>query len=181
MPDGRPPPGMGELFISIHPGGFRGVSSEYLHCIHSINITINIKIEGSTDDKVGLQNVVLPYRGIEEIAQLLVESIHDNYLILQMANSILGSNVNGFIEPLRFNNSSPPRIVGSDWFSTEKSNKSGIIQTLTFGDAVRIQYSSFQPVVSEFPTEEYTMDNKWGSVQENPPPPINNVPITGVN
>ena len=169
MPDGRPPPGFGELFISIHPGGFRGTSYEILYAVHSINITITQKIDGSPQDITGLQNVVLKYRGIEEIAQKLIEVLIMNYELLSIADSLIEGEVNKWVEPLRFNNASAPRIVGSEWLRSERARESAIIQTITLGDAVRIQFGIYQPTVTEHPMELYNMENNYGSVLANPP------------
>lgn len=157
MPDGRPPNDCGEFFMAIHPGGSRGTNYEILDIVHQINITLTIRISRVPFDRIGRQIIVKKQMGLSDFIQLLIQVIHMNYNILLMADSFIGNEfgeegiIDGFpnkwIEPLRFNTCSPPRIVGGDWFHSERDAEAGIIQTVTFGDARRVQFSDFQPNV----------------------------------
>lgn len=147
MPDGRPHPSAGELFISVHPGGSRGSNDEVLWAIHSVNLSITLKTGRSPVDRVGTHDMIKKRLGILEVGQKLIETIHMNYHILQIANSYIDNPANKWVEPLRFNNSPPPRMMSADWVHSTEGTDIAIMQYISFSNAVRVQFSDYQPGV----------------------------------
>lgn len=151
MVDGRPPPISGDIFIAVHPGGFRGTSMEILDVNCQVNITVTLRTTQVPYDRTGIFSIVDQKLGLGPLTQLIIEYIHMNYIILQYAgkyiNEVSGL-CNQWIEPLRLNICSPPRFVGGEWFHAEgEAREEAIIQTISFADARRVQYTTFQPVV----------------------------------
>lgn len=147
MPDGRPPPFAGEFFVSVHAGGFKGQSTEDLDVNHQLNITITWRCAFSPYDKQGLAVIVREPDGLLVVAQTLMEMIHNNWFIINNANFIIKDTVNKFVEPLRFSFASPVRPVSANWFHANEGSEVGMIQSLTFGEARRVQYGTYQPFV----------------------------------
>lgn len=145
MADGRPPAECGELFLSVHPGSFRGVSMEILECVHSLNITITLRTANAAFDKLGLTHVTDFSLGIGELAQTLAEYIHLNQSIINLANTKIDIYKNRWVEPLRFSSASTPRLESGRWFHAESGIEEAIVQTLSFTDAKRVQFGAFQP------------------------------------
>jgi hypothetical protein len=145
MPDGRPPPVFGELFISVHPGGSRGNSQEVLWSIHAINVTVTLRTGKSTNDRVGTHDMIKKSLGILEITTKLTKMIHMNYQILQIANSYIDDPANKWAEPLRFNTSPSPRMVGKEWLQVEEGTDLAIVHNINFSEAVLVEFADYQP------------------------------------
>lgn len=147
MVDGRPPGNCGEMFISVHPGGFRGQSQEYIDALHQANVTVTIRTAKTPFDRMGRFSVIDKELGLGNLVQKIVEYVHLNYIIVEYANDFIeDKKVNRWIEPLRLNVVSPPRLVGGDWFHADTpAQEEAVIQTISFGDARRIQFGAFQP------------------------------------
>ncbi len=155
MPDGRPAPSSGEFFLSIHDGGFRGLSEEYLHFSHTVNITLTLKTGSIPIDKYTEFLVNMSY-GLNSIAKWLAKNIHLNYEIITEANNLIVeeaksrevTEVNQFIEPLRFSSSSPARIVSGEWFhSSSNQGEIGLVQSVVFNEAVLVELGDYQPTI----------------------------------
>lgn len=144
MPDARPTPEAGELFIAIHPGGFRGRSFEHIESVHSINISPTIRIPVSPTDRVGIALVAQKYRGLEYLVWQIIDLIHNNYNLIIYADSLIDDFKNKWTEPLRFSNCPPPKVVGGDWFRGEQSSDCAISQTIAFNDALLCKWGEGQ-------------------------------------
>lgn len=146
MIDGRPPQTCGDMFIAIHPGGFRGVSPEIIEAVHQLNITLTFRVANIPKDKAGVYAYLEKNLGIGELAQKIVEYLHNNYIILKYANEFIENpKVNRWVEPLRLGVATPPRIVGGDWVHAPASKEEVIIQSISFGEAKRVQFGTYQP------------------------------------
>ena len=150
MVDGRPPTNAGEIFVAIHAGGFRGLSTEILECSHSLNVTLTFRCAKTGFDRVGMKNIVDQSLGMGDFAQLIVEYIHLNYQILHDANERIVKTKNRWVEPLRFANSSPPRYVDGNWFHAKEGQEEALVQTIAFSEAKRVQFAAFQPYPEDF-------------------------------
>lgn len=150
MADARPPAECGDLFISVHPGSFRGVSMEILECVHSLNVTITLRTANAAFDKLGISHVTDFKLGIGELAQTLAEYIHLCWEIINRANAKIDIYKNRWVEPLRFSSASTPRLESGRWFHAENGSEEAIVQTLSFSDAKRVQFGAFQPYPENF-------------------------------
>jgi len=147
--DGRPPTNCGEIFVAIHPGGFRGNNPEILDAIHSMYITVTFRCAKTPFDRVGMKVIVDQTLGMGDFVQTIVQYVGMNYQILNMANSRIDPQLNRWVEPLRFSSASPPRFVGGEWFHANNAQEEALTQTITFGEARRTQWYTFQP----YPTD----------------------------
>lgn len=146
MTDGRPAPIAGEFFMSIHSGSIRNESMEILNCLMGINVTLTYRIARVEEDRRGVEIVAKLDFGIEDMVWKIIRAIHNNQELINNANSLITREVNKFVEPLRFNVSSPPRIVGADWFHANKGVESGLIRTISFDNARLTTFADYQSI-----------------------------------
>lgn len=146
--NGQPPPNCGEVFVAVHPGGWRAEEVEGLAEEFGVAVTVTVRVGKAPLDRMGPNALVGPTgealtQRLEAIRALL-HMDKGAYPVLALANATIGSGANGFVEPLRFLDGGTPQECGPDWFSTDWDGGGrlppvGIAQTLTFGRAKRYQ------------------------------------------
>lgn len=149
MFDEQPPPGCGELFVSIHPGDWSADDVEGLKESYDLEITVTVRMAVIPRDRQSNVCVLASLGGktldaqLEAIRALLhLDSVQDQWL--NRANFYIGGSASGFVEPPRFRGCSRPKPCGPDWFSADSDGKErlppvGLAQTLKFAGAVRLQ------------------------------------------
>lgn len=142
----QPPPIMGEEFISIWPGDWRGNDIDNgLDEYYSVNVTVTRRLPYAPMDRWGTEVLVKLSAGLDARVEAIRYRVHMNYSILNAANATIGVTENGFVEPLRFRTGGRPELKFPDWFSAESADgggagmNAGVAQTLTFVDARRVQ------------------------------------------
>lgn len=152
MFDGQPPPVMGEQFIAIHPGNWTAKNGDYdLDEYYGVQVTITRRLGAAPQDRGGTELWLKATEGIEAVARKIIvgdgttlNGLHRNGDVLREANTALGTTVNTFFETLYFLDGGRPVLKLEDWFSAEemgtgKYANAGVAQTLTFGQARRLQ------------------------------------------
>ncbi len=157
MPDGMPPPNMGNVFVAVHQADERGTADNCLDERFGFSVTLTVRI-GVPLDRVGTQLIAVDKlvhagkaakrygfnRKVDELKSLL----HMNWGVLQDANDFLmevhkasGKDVYGFCEPARFRSAdSPPQMVGAAWFRAEPGSEDlGLKSEVRFADCRRLQ------------------------------------------
>lgn len=146
-PGGEPIASAGELFVSVHEGGYSNQARDALDEIHDVNITITKRVGFSPHDRSAEEAVHKATVGLDIWAESIKATIHSDpssYAIVSAANTYISSNavpgatVYGFSEPLFFRRASPPQQRGADWFHSDVRGVAGLSLTLTFGGARRL-------------------------------------------
>lgn len=149
--DGMPPPSCGGRYVAIHEGDWRGNPGEGdLDESFGVDVTFTFRVMGPKD-RIGPNLLVGPLgESLDEAMREVLVRIHmdppipsgsSGDLVRGMANAIIGTGRNGFVQVLRFRDADKSRQVGPEWFSAEGSANppSGIVRTLHFVDARRVQ------------------------------------------
>jgi hypothetical protein len=146
--DGQPPAAAGELFVSVHNGGFRNPALESRQDRHTILVTITRRVPVAPFDRVSQEIIDQIDIGLEAIADAIAAKVHtdpEQYKVLNRANQYLVEaagelTVYGFSEPLRFRSISAPQPRSGVWFHSETNEPhAGRSITIVLTDAVRQQ------------------------------------------
>lgn len=145
--DGEPDPVCGELFIRVHPGYWRAITSEGLAEEYGVNVTVTRRLGVAPPDRLGeavWMGTVNADESLEATVRRVVIALHKDVAgdaIINAANAILGDDVNGFVEPLELQDPGQPMLKGADWFHAEGAADPpcGVAWTIGFGGATRYQ------------------------------------------
>lgn len=144
QPDGSPPPDAGEVYVSVHPQGFRN-EDDYAHALNEvveIGVTLTMRAAWLPVDRQGNQMVAKASTGLYARAEAIRAAVHMDYVSMNAANTTIGASENGFVEPLKFRSCSAPQLKGPDWFNAEGQGgdpAAGWAVELQFGGARRVQ------------------------------------------
>lgn len=145
--DGQPFPDSGQLFLGIHGTSWAPTGAEKEQGIEesfAIAITITQKTSATPVDRQTERHYTSATLGLDFIARLLTPLIHQSFIILNAANTLLGDPPYGFQETLRFAGAdAEPTERGPDWFWASPERQSSLptawsLQT-RFAGALRIQ------------------------------------------
>lgn len=146
--DGQPFPSSGQLFLGIHglDWSVAGAEKEQgVEEVFGVSITITQRTAVTTADRQTERHYTNATLGLDFIARLLTPLIHQSFIILNAANTLLGDPPFGFQEPLRFAGADvEPTERGPDWFWATPGDKrtsqpTGWSLQSRFSGAVRIQ------------------------------------------
>ncbi len=152
--DGQPPPFSGQKFLVIHPGEFSNSDQNYLEETYGVRATLTLRAGVVPEDRIGANLLTLATTGLYALIERLRAGLHMDYTLLQIAGGTVGGSalsggqsyslaatVNGFHEPLMFQNCSAPEPKGPDWFWAEGQDDAitGVAVILSFGGAKRLQ------------------------------------------
>lgn len=143
QPDGRVPPPAGQVYVSVHPAGFRN-TAEYdlgLDEAYDVTVTLTMRAGWLPRDRVGTQQTARPSAGLYARAAAIRAALHMAYAVTAAANEAIGDDENGFVEPLRFSSCSAPQEKGPEWFGAEgdATPAAGYAVELRFVGARRVQ------------------------------------------
>lgn len=144
---GQPPPAAGQLYLAIHGIDWSAAGAEKQRGteeVFGVAITISRKIGSAPKDRQTGAFYADAVDGLDRIARLITPEIHQNYVVMNAANTLMGSPAFGFQEPLRLIGGDPePTIVGPEWWEGDTETKTNAVPGWTlqirFGNAVRIQ------------------------------------------
>lgn len=144
--DEQPFPIVGDRFVGVHPGYWRqtGVGLD-LDEEYGISVTVSVRATKVASDRVGPQLLAKARGGLLELCEQVRAAIHMDSQesatagVLPRANQMLGNQVNGFEEPLIFQDGGRATKRGAAWFGGSGARLAGLSQTLLFGRARRIQ------------------------------------------
>lgn len=153
MFDGQPPPWAGERFVAVWAGPWVGHDLEGLEEEFGIFVTVSMRAARIPPDRLGESLIAgPPGQSLDEVLRAIVAKLHmdpgpiavgnpGQYPVLALANATIGAGENGFVEPLRFKDGGRPEEKGPEWWWAEPAQgaPAGIVQTLTFGGARRVQ------------------------------------------
>jgi hypothetical protein len=150
MPDGRPKPNCGEVFVSVCEDTSRSTNDNCLMEYFAFSVTLTQRVVKVPLDRVGdsmLAVKVARQTGHNRRCEALRALLHMNWGALQDANDYLvryslpGTGpVYGFCEPARFRAMSRPRFEGGDWLGADADAPQICLATdLQFADARRFQ------------------------------------------
>jgi hypothetical protein len=148
MPDGQPPPGCGDVFVAVHPGGTDGDMMNALDQYLGFSLTLTMRVK-EPPDRVGdqlLARNVARRVGFNARAHQLGIFLHMNWGVLQDANNVLVSlagdvmTVEGFCEPAQWASMEVPTLVGGEWFGASPDSEDvGLKAELQFERCRRLQ------------------------------------------
>lgn len=147
MFDGQPPPACGERFVAVHPGRWSGEDIEGLSEVYDVSLTFTIRAAKVPRDRLGINLLVGPTgKSLDELLEAARALLHlDSWAdqVITKANTTIGVNANGFVEPPRFRDGGQPEPKGPEWFCAESGHGGdtpmAIVQTITLGGAKRVQ------------------------------------------
>ncbi len=167
-PDGRPPPRMGDLFVSVYGGSSHNTAVRNLDERFGFCVTLTMRVSGVPLDRIG--DVLLASKlarttgkgmpSFNARCEQLRKYLHMNWPITVQTGQMPASandnlvawcpsdvsSVYGFVEPAHYTGEERPQLVGPDWFSAEPGNESvGLKAELKFEGARRMQPQT-QPV-----------------------------------
>lgn len=133
--NGQPYPKAGKVFVSVHGGARQSIGDNRLDEYYSFQVTISVRVASPFD-----RTEYVEVDELTERADAIRVLIHKNELIRIRANEIIGPGNSGFVESQMFLGDSDPRYVGGDWWhAMPEEVELGVVQTLQFGRARRIQ------------------------------------------
>ena len=161
MEDGKPPPRCGNFFVSVHGGKttpWKGTNDNSLSELYSLTVTLTMRVVVPLD-RVGDQQIarnieLVPLgqrSGFNHKVDQLRAYLHMNWERVVLVNQTPGSandnlsawatgTVYGFCEPLRWQGTDGPRLVGGEWFGAEPDAEDvGVVADLRLADAKRFQ------------------------------------------
>lgn len=155
MPDERPAPGCGLLFIGLRLGNQQenkivipGFSEKIEVVVHvTLRTTVSPNPEVGQNFYVRRDQSVDFRASIHHICRKIIDLIHNsNSLLLRVQQAICdfeGENAKPVTSPLRAKSISIPRIVDVDHFNEVPQNRevnldSGLLSIITFGDGERL-------------------------------------------
>ncbi len=153
MQDGHPAPRCGDWFLAFHAGGESGNMMNALDEYYDFTLTLTRRISGVPVDRRGDQilfsrnvRTLAKETGFSARAQQLKTFLHMNWYVIGIANDYLVQMysgvqyVNGFCEPMHWQDTHEPKAVGGEWFASEPNARdSGIITEIRFAGARRLQ------------------------------------------
>lgn len=146
-PDGQPHPLFGGLrYVAVHGAGWEnGDPVDYaLSERFSVDCTITYRLTMPND--LVMENLFIKtLTGMEALARQITALIHKSYPVMNAANTLLGTGVEGFYHPLQWDRTdAQPQVKGGEWlFSdnpTEISRPAALVLTVHFTNALRIQH-----------------------------------------
>lgn len=146
MPRGQPPPKSGQRYVAVHPEDWSPADQDINNALSetfSLAVTVTIRSPYVPEDRKAGKLWLESLYGIDKILREIIATIVNGRQTIHVncnANSRMGSNAEGFLEPLRWQGCDPePRTVGPDWFYSTGTKDVGLTQTARFGGATRIQ------------------------------------------
>lgn len=156
--DGKPPPGVGNIYVAIFERSSQSRSTRNLDEYFSFGVTLTMRVsvpqgrEGTT--LVASKLARTSGKGQPSFnarMEQLRAYLHMNWAITVMTNQTPPSandnlaawtpsgSVYGFIEPAKYEGRDQPEIVGGDWFGAEPDPNVGIKCEMRFSGARRMQ------------------------------------------
>ncbi|HYH63261.1 MAG TPA: hypothetical protein VD866_01040 [Urbifossiella sp.] len=138
---GNPPAKFGQWYYAVHFGAVTGddPNALSLDMLHGVQVTITARKAYAPGDRRG-QVLVTAGDVLDRAADVAVR-LHMSYAVMNDANARItgfGVSVNGFVEPLKFGDISPPAEPPGDWMGG--AEPSGLlVSTVTFRDARRVR------------------------------------------
>lgn len=159
QPAGRPPHTAGMIYVAVHAGSWRELSSfdgHYADHQHAVNVTISVRAGHVPEDRWGRETLNTVEDGLEKWAEEILAAVHNQHSVMNDANTILESATDEFGEPLRFTGAGEPQERPPSWWGAglehqhtqsrqpHPSKILGFSQTLTFDGARRTRLTSEQ-------------------------------------
>ena len=142
---GQPPASAGERFVAVSEGEWQSNSYESLDEYYGVTVTVSVRTERVPWDRRGqLMTTLDDKAGIMRLGEAVRAAVHSNYDLMNAANTLLGPDVNGFIEPLRLGGPGRLRPVQASWFQADAptdggTDACGLVLMIPFRQARRIQ------------------------------------------
>jgi len=153
MPDGRPTPRCGDVFVAVYELPSRSTNDNCLMEYFGFGVTLTMRAANTSYDRIG--DTLLARRGPQALAreigfnqraEALRAFLHMNWAVIGAANNLIaewtttGLVVYGFCEPARYRGMETPTLVGGDWFLAQPDAEDvGLKAELRFEDARRLQ------------------------------------------
>lgn len=159
MPDGKPAPIAGMEFWSVHPSPNLSTNNtsqlDHIDERCDLSITYTRRTGPEPYDRLGQATITTPSphpgSGIPTVgvlataraAAMYFATQSNAYAVMNAANTLLGNDTTGFVEPMRFKGMSYLGIKGYEWFPGDVPDEgdapSAIAVEIRLGDARRVQ------------------------------------------
>lgn len=165
-PDGKPPPRMGQFFVSVYEGATRNDASNNLDERYAFSVTLTMRVT-IPFDRIGDQMIASKLArqtgpngspSFNSRIERLRAFLHMNWsFTVSMNQTPASANDNlsawtpsdfsstyGFVEPARYRGCEMPKIVVGDWFSSNpEAADVGIKAEMRFDGARRMQPQTY--------------------------------------
>lgn len=152
--DGMPPPSAGQVYVSVHAGGWDNADLD-ASCLDeslSVFVTVTMRLAHFPRDRQAAEGVRKAATGLYARAEAIRAALHMSYEVIAAANLAAGAieltsgagaqSVNGFIEPLKFRSGTRPYRQQADWHTASAEGDGSdpaFSVELTFVGARRVQ------------------------------------------
>ena len=141
--DGHPTAMSGQVYYAIHGGAISNDDDLALDEVYEVLVTLTMKAGYLPRDRQGEHLGARASTGLYARALAVRALLHMDYNTLSEANSgnpwSIGSQDNGFVEPLKFAGIGRPQQQGPDWFFSEGDDVAGRSLEVRFTGARRRQ------------------------------------------
>lgn len=132
---GRPSASCGQVYYAVHQGTWTNQDDLCLEELMGLQITITMRLPVRPQDKLG-DTIGTE---IEVLAERIALFFHMNYDHINAANTLIGAESNGFVEPLKFRNCTIPEVKTAEWFWSDQEGLAGVAITINFDGAKRVR------------------------------------------
>jgi hypothetical protein len=144
MPSPEPMQSAGQLFIGIHPAGWRNMAGDidYLQEVYSVGITISLKASSIPIERWGELVTTDADGGLDYYARKIIGLIHGDYVnVLAAANKILTGGNSIIYRPAGFVHAENAMMRRSSWWGAKGAEDAfaGMSQTLIFSGIERAE------------------------------------------
>lgn len=149
MTDGRPAPSCGQKFISVvatYWGPHEDDNNRSLYERYDISCVLTMRTPLIPFDRLG-ENLIyedspfaVVYDSMEELTRRVMVALHQNPTVITNANYLIPDDEAGISEYLRWAGcDATPEFVDGSWFGSNATQISGLVQTIRFQGATRMQ------------------------------------------
>lgn len=143
QPTGQPPPFAGQWYIAIHPGARSNSDTNPLSLEerYDLGVTVTVRMGYAPKDRQGERVLLDAPDGILHLADRIRADLHGNYDVLIEANTLIGDESNGFVEPLSFQSDSVIQEKPASWVwaDDDENPPTTFAVEMKFGGALRVQ------------------------------------------
>lgn len=150
-PSGKPHPRCGRVFVGIHAYSQSGLQDGCSEEEYGVNVTVSRRLN-EPFDRIGQDTKNNATVGINALCDAIkAYMLKNQYQIMNTANTTIGDDANGFVEPLFFLDGDAGGIeVTADWFNGDSHaaeygldntgmDTARLKRSMRFGRALRIQ------------------------------------------
>lgn len=139
---GAPPAKFGQWYYAVHFGSITGDDPNALSNdkLYGVQVTISARTAYAPTDRKG--RVLVTEGDVIDRAEAVADLLGMSYDVMNAANLLIdgfGVTTNGFCEPLKFQDITPPVAAPPEWFGGTDGSPDVLVSTVTFVGARRVR------------------------------------------